>query len=108
MTNNRKTLESRYSENEIRSCREKKRFKSREEAVLNFLRQKQTKGLLEPLVFLKTYKCEHCGGYHNTKDYDAITLPFQQGRELDKLYAQGKLVKAQNLMEKFKKDQQRA
>ena len=104
MKPNQDKLKARFSDQEIRACREKKRFRSQEDAFLNFVRQKQTVGLLEPLIQLKSYHCESCGGWHNTKDYDAITLPTRQGKEIDKLFLDGRIREAQKRLQQFKKE----
>ena len=104
MKGNQDRLKERFSDEEIRACREKKRFRTQEDALLNFLRQKQTVGLLEPLIQLKSYRCEHCGGWHNTKDYDAITLPVRQSKEVDQLFLNGRIGEAQKRLQQFKKE----
>ena len=93
-------LENRYPSDEIRMCKRKKRFLTRQSAVLEHIRKHR-----EDLCsrFLRTYQCTYCTYWHLTKDDPRNSLSFKEQQELREGYKAVDFEEMERLVEGYEK-----
>lgn len=102
---NQDKLNQRYSGEEVRGCKSKKRFRSREAAILEHI-EKHKKGLITH--FLKPYFCSFCSHWHNTKDEDRNLLNFKSQQQIRDTFSLADLGELRKEVKKIEKEMRRS
>ena len=97
---NTNKLDERYSTDEIKTCKRKKRFLTRESAIYEHIRKHQ-KGLCDH--FLKPYKCVYCRYWHLTKDEEKNLWEFKAQQELKLKFGLANLEELDRKVKKIEK-----